>query len=49
MDRLSDHWFVANYCRLSLHVAARNLLVGLRRFIAEPLPALQVACTGQGQ
>ena len=40
MDRLSDHRFVANYFRLSLHAAAMNLLVRLRRFIAEPLPAL---------
>lgn len=41
MDRLSDHRFVANYFRLYLHAAAMNLLVRLRRFIAEPLPALQ--------
>jgi hypothetical protein len=40
MDRLSDHRFVANYFRLYLHAAAMNLLVRLRRFIAEPLPAL---------
>jgi hypothetical protein len=40
MDRLSDHRFVANYFRLYLHAAAMNLLVWLRRFIAEPLPAL---------
>src|SRR5271166_3940233 len=39
MDRLSDHRFVANYFRLYLHAAAMNLLVPLRRFIAEPLPA----------
>jgi Transposase DDE domain group 1 len=39
MDRLSDHRFVANYFRLYLHAAALNLLVRLRRFIAEPLPA----------
>jgi hypothetical protein len=39
MDRLSDHRFVANYFRLYLHAAAMNLLVRLRRFIAEPLPA----------
>ena len=31
--------FVANYFRLYLHAAAMNLLVRLRRFIAEPLPA----------
>jgi len=37
MDRLSDHRFVANYFRLYLHAAAMNLLVRLRRFIAEPL------------
>jgi hypothetical protein len=40
MDRLSDHRFVANYFRLYLHAAAMNLLVRLRRFIAEPLPPL---------
>jgi hypothetical protein len=39
MDRLSDHRFVANYFRLYLHASAMNLLVRLRRFIAEPLPA----------
>src|SRR5690242_11752218 len=39
MDRLSDHRFVANSFRLYLHAAAMNLLVRLRRFIAEPLPA----------
>jgi hypothetical protein len=38
MDRLSDHRFVANYFRLCLHTTAMNLLVRLRRFIAEPLP-----------
>jgi len=40
MNRLSDHRFLANYFRLYLHAAAMNLLVRLRRFIAEPLPAL---------
>jgi hypothetical protein len=40
MDRLSDHRFVANYFRLYLHAAAMNLLVRLRRFVAEPLPVL---------
>jgi hypothetical protein len=43
MDRLSDHRFVANYFRLYLHATAMNLLVRLRRFIAEPLPALAPA------
>jgi hypothetical protein len=38
MDRRSDHSFVANYLRLYLHATAMNLLVRLRRFIAEPLP-----------
>jgi hypothetical protein len=38
MDRLSDHRFVANYFRLYQHAAAMNLLVRLRRFVAEPLP-----------
>lgn len=36
MDRLSDHRFMANYLRLYLHAAALNLLVRLRREIAEP-------------
>jgi hypothetical protein len=40
MDRLINHRFVANYFRLYLHAAAMNLLVRLRRFLAEPLPAL---------
>jgi hypothetical protein len=40
MDRRSDRRFVANYFRLYLHAAAMNLLVRLRRFIAEPLPSL---------
>jgi hypothetical protein len=40
MDRLSDHRFCANYFRLYLHAAAMNLLVRLRRFIAQPLPVL---------
>jgi hypothetical protein len=40
MDRLSDHRFMANYFRLCLHAAAMNLLVRLRRIIAEPLTAL---------
>jgi Transposase DDE domain group 1 len=39
MYRLSDRRFVANDFRLYLHAAAMNLLVRLRRSIAEPLPA----------
>jgi hypothetical protein len=39
MDRLSDHRFVANYFRLYLHALAMNLLVRLRRQVAEPCPA----------
>jgi hypothetical protein len=38
LDRLSDHRFVANYFRLYVHAAALNLLVQLRRFVAEPAP-----------
>jgi hypothetical protein len=38
MDRLSDHRFLANYFRLYLHAAALNLLVRLRREIANPPP-----------
>jgi hypothetical protein len=43
MDRLSNHRFVANYFRLYLHAAAMNLLIRLRRFVAEPMPALPPA------
>jgi hypothetical protein len=39
MDRLSDHRFLANYFRLYLHALAMNLLIRLRRQIADP-PAL---------
>jgi hypothetical protein len=38
MDRLSDHRFCANLFRLYLHTLAMNLLVRLRRLIAEPEP-----------
>jgi hypothetical protein len=38
MDRLSDHRFKANYFRLYLHAAALNLIVRLRREIADPPP-----------
>lgn len=38
MDRLSDHRFVANSFRLYLHALAMNLLVRLRRQVAEPCP-----------
>jgi hypothetical protein len=38
MDRLSDHRFLANYFRLYLHGAALNLIVRLRREIADPPP-----------
>jgi hypothetical protein len=39
MDRLSDHRFMANLFRLNLHTTALNLLVRLRREIADPPPA----------
>ena len=39
IDRLSDHRFVANLFRMVLHAAALNLLVRLRREIADPPPA----------
>jgi hypothetical protein len=39
IDRLSDHRFVANLFRMYLHAAASNLLVRLRREIADPPPA----------
>ena len=35
-DRLSDHRFMANYFRLYLHVLASNLLVRVRRLVADP-------------
>ncbi|MHC4179641.1 MAG: IS1380 family transposase [Planctomycetota bacterium] len=35
-DRLSDHRFMANYFRLYLHVLSANLLVRLRRLVADP-------------
>ena len=38
MDRLSDHRFMANDFRLYLHAAALNLVVRLRREIADPPP-----------
>lgn len=37
-DRLSDHRYLANFFRLYLHVEALNLLVRLRRQIADPPP-----------
>jgi len=46
MDRLSDHRFCANYFRLYLHALAMNLLVRLRRRVAEPAPAGAAAETG---
>ena len=36
IDRTSDHRFVANFFRLYLHAAANNLLVRLRRAVADP-------------
>jgi hypothetical protein len=36
MDRLSDHRFMANYFRLYLHAGAMNLLIRLRRQVADP-------------
>jgi hypothetical protein len=38
MERLSDHRFKANYFRLYLHAAALNLLIRLRREVADPPP-----------
>jgi DDE family transposase len=35
-DRLSDHRFMANYFRLYLHALAANLLVRVRREVADP-------------
>jgi hypothetical protein len=35
-DRLSDHRYMANYFRLYLHVLSANLLVRLRRLVADP-------------
>lgn len=36
--RLSDHRFLANFFRLSLHAAALNLLVRLRHTVVQPPP-----------
>ena len=38
-DRLSDHRYMANLFRLYLHTAALNLMVRLRRAVADPPPA----------
>jgi Transposase DDE domain group 1 len=46
MDRLSDHRFCANYFRLYLHALAMNLLVRLRRQVAEPWPVEPAAAAG---
>ena len=35
-DRLSDHRFMANYFRLYMHVLSANLLVRVRRLVADP-------------
>ena len=35
-DRLSCHRFVANYFRLQMHAAALNLMMRLRRVVADP-------------
>jgi IS4 transposase len=37
-DRLSDHRYFANLFRLYLHTAAYNLLVHMRRIVANPPP-----------
>jgi hypothetical protein len=37
-DRLSDHRYLANLFRLYLHATAHNLLVRMRRRVADPLP-----------
>ena len=37
-DRLSDHRFLANFCRLYLHAFALNLLVWLRQTVAQRHP-----------
>lgn len=48
MDRTSDHRFLANYFRLYLHAAAMNLLICLRRQIANP-PAPSTTPTSANQ
>lgn len=37
-DRLSDHRYMANLFRLYMHVEAMNILVRLRRLVADPPP-----------
>ena len=41
MDRLSDHRFCANYFRLYLHGMAMNLVVRMRRLVAQPEPTTE--------
>lgn len=56
-DRLSDHRYLANLFRLYLHTAAYNLLVRMRRVVADPpvelkpgeLPAEALAGYGRRQ
>jgi hypothetical protein len=47
-DRLSCHRFVANYFRLMMHAAALNLLIRLRRLVANPptLTSVENPCPG---
>ncbi len=49
-DRLSCHRFVANYFRLMMHTAALNLLIRLRRLVADPpmLTSQDDPCPGDG-
>jgi hypothetical protein len=42
-DRLSDHRFMANYFRLYLHCLAGNLLVRMRKLVADPPPVEEEA------
>jgi hypothetical protein len=41
-DRLSDHRYLANCFRVFMHALAANLLVRLRRLVADPPPPPQV-------
>lgn len=40
-DRLSDHRVMANIFRMMMHCLSHNLLVNLRRLVAEPIPELK--------
>lgn len=42
-DRLSDHRYMANLFRVMMHCLSHNLLVALRKLVALPVPAEEIA------